>query len=252
MSVLRQGDTNSDVDSLHQRLIELGYSLDGTETDSASFGPTTLAAVLDVQKQADIDQDGVVGPRTLQALTDATSGPTPADWRFDIDIARTEVKPTLLAAYADLKLPTIEVPKGSNTGPRVNQYWSPGSKKGDPGPGDSWCAAAASTWVRACTPDPIGKILASAWKWYEWGDENHALITNGSAIIPGDIGVMLRPYVPGKSRQGHVEIVVANLGDGRLADIGGNVGDQVSATVRPRAFFNYIVRPVRLIPPPVM
>jgi peptidoglycan hydrolase-like protein with peptidoglycan-binding domain len=35
------------------------------------FGPRTLEAVLDFQKSAELDADGLVGPKTLAALNDA-------------------------------------------------------------------------------------------------------------------------------------------------------------------------------------
>lgn len=239
-NIIRQGDSGPDVASLQQRLVELGYSLAADELQNAFFGPTTNADVLVAQKLAHISADGVVGPVTRAALETSMAGPTPLDWKFDIDNARPEVKPALALAWSDLRRPTIEIPPGSNRGPRIDAYWPPGAT--DPGPGDAWCAAAASAWVRACMPDPIGKLLASSYKWHEWAVANHALVENGNGttVIPGDVGLLLTPTAH------HVELVVANLGDGRLANIGGNVGNAVSATVRPRSFFTFIVRPVRI------
>lgn len=62
--VLRQGSRGTEVQSLQQRLKDLGFSVpvDGM------FGPATRHAIVAIQQQRGITQDGVVGPDTWAAL----------------------------------------------------------------------------------------------------------------------------------------------------------------------------------------
>jgi hypothetical protein len=66
---LRRGDSGPEVLALQQRLSELGYWLG---TPDGSFGSLTTQAVLAAQKAAGLSRDGVVGPRTLAALSAGT------------------------------------------------------------------------------------------------------------------------------------------------------------------------------------
>jgi len=63
-SPLRQGSTGSDVETLQQRLNDLGY---GIAVDG-NFGPGTQGAVVDFQGKNGLGNDGVVGPQTWAAL----------------------------------------------------------------------------------------------------------------------------------------------------------------------------------------
>lgn len=63
--LLRRGDRGAAVEAVQRRLAELGYwvgPVDGV------FGPLTEQAVFTIQKAAGLERDGVVGPRTRQAL----------------------------------------------------------------------------------------------------------------------------------------------------------------------------------------
>lgn len=62
---LRYGDSGTKVRDLQHRLVELGYWLGPRD---GSFGPLTQQAVFALQKSAGLQRDGVVGPRTAQAL----------------------------------------------------------------------------------------------------------------------------------------------------------------------------------------
>jgi len=61
---LRQGSTGSAVQTLQQRLNELGYSI----AVDGNFGPGTQGAVADFQGKKGLSNDGVVGPQTWAAL----------------------------------------------------------------------------------------------------------------------------------------------------------------------------------------
>ncbi|HEU5081994.1 MAG TPA: L,D-transpeptidase family protein [Acidimicrobiales bacterium] len=84
---LREGAGGDDVLALQRRLTELGYWLG---TPDGDFGSNTHHAVVALQKVADIDRDGVVGPATLDAL-DRGVRPAPQSSSgrvVEIDLAR--------------------------------------------------------------------------------------------------------------------------------------------------------------------
>ncbi len=70
---LRQGDTGAYVAQLQSTLNALGYSTGGVD---GKFGPATAAAVRAFQSAYGLTPDGIVGPRTWDALEKA-SAPTP-------------------------------------------------------------------------------------------------------------------------------------------------------------------------------
>lgn len=63
-AALRQGSKGAAVQSLQQRLSDLGYTL---EVDG-NFGPGTAKAVVAFQQKNNLGKDGVVGPNTWAAL----------------------------------------------------------------------------------------------------------------------------------------------------------------------------------------
>jgi peptidoglycan hydrolase-like protein with peptidoglycan-binding domain len=66
--VLRAGSRGSDVVALQQRLVALGYYAGAADGD---FGSATTAAVITFQKAKGLPADGVVGPKTWDALNAA-------------------------------------------------------------------------------------------------------------------------------------------------------------------------------------
>lgn len=66
--VLRRGDEGPEVSQVQAVLVELGY-LEGNV--DGKFGPDTQQAVRDFQKSAGLAEDGIVGPATLAALSNA-------------------------------------------------------------------------------------------------------------------------------------------------------------------------------------
>ncbi|GLU48598.1 peptidoglycan-binding protein [Nocardiopsis ansamitocini] len=85
--LLRQGAKGSQVKAIQQRLIDLGYWLDGADGE---FGPLTTQAVYAVQKAAGIERDGVVGPATRAALDKGVrpKASTSSGNVVEIDLAR--------------------------------------------------------------------------------------------------------------------------------------------------------------------
>lgn len=61
----KYGSTGSEVTSIQQRLQELGYSPGNAD---GIFGTRTKNAVIAFQRDYGLDDDGIVGPKTLEAL----------------------------------------------------------------------------------------------------------------------------------------------------------------------------------------
>ncbi|GKX68536.1 peptidoglycan-binding protein [Inconstantimicrobium mannanitabidum] len=70
--VLRKGSTGADVVKLQKALIARGYSCGASGADG-DFGQGTYNAVIKFQADHGLDQDGIVGPQTWNALSN-TSG----------------------------------------------------------------------------------------------------------------------------------------------------------------------------------
>jgi predicted chitinase len=63
-TVLRQGSNGADVQTMQQRLVDLGYAI----AVDGNFGPGTRAAVVDFQGKKGLTNDGSCGPATWAAL----------------------------------------------------------------------------------------------------------------------------------------------------------------------------------------
>lgn len=83
--VLRQGESGEAVLAAQQRLADLGYWLGAPD---GSFGPLTTQAVMALQKAAGISRDGVLGPRTQQALADGVRAQARGSDGVEIDLDR--------------------------------------------------------------------------------------------------------------------------------------------------------------------
>lgn len=68
--VLSIGDTGEDVRELQEWLVKLGYNV-GSKGPDGDFGSKTYAAVIDFQRKYDLDDDGIVGPLTKNAIKEA-------------------------------------------------------------------------------------------------------------------------------------------------------------------------------------
>jgi peptidoglycan hydrolase-like protein with peptidoglycan-binding domain len=67
-STLKPGDQGASVKLLQRALARLGYS---PGTIDGQYGPSTTQAVSRFQRAKGLTEDGILGPNTLQALTNA-------------------------------------------------------------------------------------------------------------------------------------------------------------------------------------
>lgn len=68
--VLSIGDTGTEVKELQEWLVKLGYNV-GSKGPDGDFGSKTYAAVIDFQRKNNLDDDGIVGPLTKNAIKEA-------------------------------------------------------------------------------------------------------------------------------------------------------------------------------------
>lgn len=69
-NVLSIGDTGEDVRKLQEQLVKLGYNV-GSKGPDGDFGSKTYAAVIDFQRKYNLEDDGIVGPLTENAIKEA-------------------------------------------------------------------------------------------------------------------------------------------------------------------------------------
>ena len=69
-NVLSIGDTGENVRKLQEQLVKLGYNV-GSKGPDGDFGSKTYAAVIDFQRKHNLDDDGIVGLLTENAIKEA-------------------------------------------------------------------------------------------------------------------------------------------------------------------------------------
>ena len=78
--LIKRGMTGPIVASLQQNLTDLGYDLGAVD---GAFGGKTQDAVKDFQSKKGLGADGVVGPKTLQAIDEALKAAGKEGAEFD-------------------------------------------------------------------------------------------------------------------------------------------------------------------------
>lgn len=225
--MLMGGMFGDDVGELHQLLLEAGEEIAKPELDSKTFGPSTAAAVRDLQtRRVDgmgraLKVDGKVGELTWAALKASSQVFKAADWFY----------PGGGGAVCDAAVADIgrkEQPDGSNDGPDLAKF----APAGRP-----WCALAVSAWW-ACAPagSPFG-VRASVASLVDWARVHGALVGPGEEAQPGDLACWLRA-----GGHGHVGLVVGVRGP-LLSTVEGNCSNAVRGCVRPRGTLSALVRP---------
>ncbi|MFH1466269.1 MAG: peptidoglycan-binding domain-containing protein [Pseudomonadota bacterium] len=143
-------------------------------------------------------------------------------------------------------LGVVEVPKGSNGGPRLDAisggYYQPSYERVHGKP--PWCALACSHWIKvglgaATWKDvPFGQRFGAAFQYEDWAREHGRWVAATAAAPCGAVFVMARASSgsdsAGGSRAGHVGLVLRDLGDTVLT-IEGNVSDKVKSNTRRKA-----------------
>lgn len=159
-------------------------------------------------------------------------------WRCAPSEARPQLVQVLKDAVACIGM--REEPLGSNTGPQVSVWL----EKAHADPGDPWCASFATALYQRIDPAPIPR-LASAYKIHQFALERGLFVPAGAALLPGDLCGLFRPSEDGQpSYRGHVGMVVADLGDGQIATVEGNVHSYVRGLVHPRSAWQWFARPL--------
>jgi peptidoglycan hydrolase-like protein with peptidoglycan-binding domain len=208
------------VKQIQARLNQLGY---GPLAVDGLYGKVTILSVKAWQRQ-NFDQkghpltvDGKVGPLTWASLF-----PTPA-------ITPEIPSPLLIQALviARQEIGVTEVPPGSNSGPRVNEYLHSTNL----GPGYAWCAAFVyfvfeQASAKLNRVNPLFKTASCLEHWKKTKgiriDTAQALVNN-KLIVPGSIFIIRFKY-----GMGHTGIVT-DVHDDYIRTIEGNTNPNHSA-----------------------
>ena len=218
---ITQGDKDSSlVKQIQIRLNQNGY---GPLLEDGVFGENTFRSVKVFQKShldksgKSLTDDGKVGPFTWSCLFGDPDpqeiAPSPL-LREVLKIARQEVG-------------VKEVPKGSNRGPRVEEYL----RSVNLGPGYAWCASFVFWCFRQAAINlncfnPLTKTASCMNHWANTKGEKILLqdaIKNPQLITPGSIFIIRL-----KNGRGHTGIVTGS-GNGLIQTIEGNSNSSHSA-----------------------
>src|SRR5262249_17827704 len=103
---LSVGDVGDDVAQLHQKLGRSGLNVSPEEIKRKFFGPSTRAAVADLQRATNVEVTGHVDDATHALLTDSPSPPLTATSRTVPDVVS--------------RVPTGRIPPGAVPAPPPN------------------------------------------------------------------------------------------------------------------------------------
>ncbi len=215
------------VAAIQTRLKDLGIDPGGID---GAFGLNTAAAVRLFQARSvdanddPLDVDGIVGPDTWEALFGSGTVTTSRE----LGGLQTKLTAKVLEIAAG-EVGVLEVPLGSNRGPKVDQYLTAVSPSllGQP-----WCTAflywvfgKASTALGIANPFPQTAGVHNAWRLSGKSRPAADIVTveeaarDPSLIRPGAVF-----FIDTGHGRGHVGLVVANL-NGKLVTIEGNTND---------------------------
>lgn len=132
---------------------------------------------------------------------------------------------TAALAVARKEIGVTEDPKGSNRGPRVDQYQD--------GKGQSWCAHFVSWCVRQVGESPFGH-LAAVEALRRWAQARGLYLpADTNPPLAGDIFTMARTDAQGRIVGGHTGFVQGyDARGGRVRTVEGNSGDAVAERTR--------------------
>jgi N-acetylmuramoyl-L-alanine amidase len=143
--VLRRGDAGPEIEAVQRRLLELGYWIGEVDGE---FGGLTEQAVFAIQKAAGTDRDGLVGPRTREALAD---GVRPSARSEDGRVVEIDLDRQLLMLVDD---GTVQQTLNTSTG-TFEYYTHKGERYLADTPRGEWEIG----WqVDAWDPGPLGRL----------------------------------------------------------------------------------------------
>jgi hypothetical protein len=241
--ILSIGMTGGEVSTLHQMLIEQGFSC-GEDSRSLPpvFGHATDSAVKLFQASHDgpdrtcLVVDGVVGASTWWALWNpshsAQGQPGQVLSDMPLQAASNPIAASALqSAWVELYKQIYEIPDGSNRSPKIDQYTGmtnkPMSVSGPP-----WCAYFVSwNFARAPHGSPFGRVggaqaIAHVCQHSIPNSVIESPFPDESKIKPGDIAV-----IANGQDHGHVFHVAAVL-NGSIWTVEGNCGNAVRSKKR--------------------
>jgi len=198
---LKRGMSSPEVLRVQQRLQELGIF---TGTPRGNFGEKTEAAVRAFQQTHGLVVDGIVGPKTREALFGAQ------DSHLEPPAMTGELPPWLKEALLDLGKGVAEI-AGPGDNPDIVEAHSYTTLKAkdDETP---WCSSEMCKWMeRAGIPSTSSAAAAS---WGNWGRE----------LKNGQLGCVV---VMSRTGGNHVALYL-DEDDVGVYCLGGNQGDRVS------------------------
>ncbi len=226
------GDTGELVKKAQKYLNEQGV-VPKLDVDG-DFGPVTLRAVLWFQAANNLEADGIVGPKTWDALlttpsTDSPDEGTPSNPPTPSSIGEKALREAFI--YHSMNI--LERPDGSNKGgpaAGVEDKYSVNAiqKKWFPNAGQHWCAMFVARVFEGVgyTPDMATWMLPAVRYWREWAKKNgYFHSASGFTPKPGDIFL-----IRGDTHIGMVEKLNP---DGTITTIEGNYKNRVGSGIRP-------------------
>jgi hypothetical protein len=236
---IRRGDKGPAVLRLQGLLRDLGYL---KAKPDGEFGPKTLRAVETFQHDAIMEEDGIVGPATWEALKSViasrplqrvaptakavppaakpATGPSFADWL--VNIAKRDVG-------------KVETPR-NNQGAWIKRFWPSTSYQDGYSNREPYCAAAMAYWLDT-TGDELAKAgllesltgmtaeqfekwrckSAGAWAWQGWAKKAKGVTVLPDSATPQKGDVCIFDF-------SHIGLVTGLPAKGRIATIEANTG----------------------------
>lgn len=163
-STLKLGSKNADVKTLQDLLNNL-LKLNPKLATDGNFGPRTDAAVRKIQAQLNVGVDGIVGPKTWQALEGKKHGKPVLTPPIVVDTITNNWMQIALREAGQKEIP------GSQDNPRILAYHSSTTLKANTDE-TAWCSSFVN-WVLK-EAKITGTNSAAAASWVNWGERTTA------------------------------------------------------------------------------
>ncbi|MEW5754747.1 MAG: TIGR02594 family protein [Pseudomonadota bacterium] len=216
-SVLKLGSKGDEVKQL-QKLLNEKLKITPKLSEDGDFGKRTDAAVKQFQIAKNLGVDGVVGPKTWEALTSVATAPKPSP-----QVVATDSAPWM--EYAKREIDQTEIP-GKKHNPKILAYHATTTLKAsdDETP---WCSSFVN-WV-LLQANVAGTSAARAISWMQWG--------KSCGPIGGAITVIYNAKAANSalsSSGNHVGFLVQETATHYVL-LGGNQSDKVKVSFFPKS-----------------